>query len=92
MENLSNIKLTAEERMFLSIVDKKYKYIVRDKDSKLYLFENKPIKSYVAWLDKSGDYRCVDLINESLFKFIKFENKEPYKIKELLSEDFYGEN
>lgn len=73
------IKLTSDEVVILKNVDKKYKYIARDKfdDRMLVAFEKEPIKNdandmYVSG-DDGGELRYLDAFHH-LFKNITFES------------------
>ena len=84
--------ITEDEKIILKNLPKEFKYIVRDRDGLLILFRKRPHKviSCNTW------YCNIDYYKESewdyfkfynhLFKFIKWEDKKPYKIKELLNE------
>lgn len=76
------IKLTHDEYIILKNIDKKYKWIARDKDNNLCFFESKPHKLNSFW--NNGEYiQCIIVFNH-LFQFIKWEDEEPYNIQELL--------
>ena len=78
--------LTEDERVILKNFPKHLKWIVRDEDGELYVYENEPSKSINYWSD-DGDGDVFDVcIFEHLFQFIKWEDEEPYKISELIEE------
>lgn len=83
-------KLTEAERVILENIPKKYKYIARDAGGALYLYEKKPKKDGDEWFNNYS----FDNLNlfQHLFQFIKFEDKEAYKIQELLEEYEKGKN
>lgn len=85
-EYKETIKLTSDEKAILKNLPKEYKWIVRNKSLNLYVFKEKPSKSISAWLSSSINFDDLSLFNH-LFKFIKFEDKEPYSIEELLNEN-----
>lgn len=75
-------EFTEEEKAFIRACDK-IKYLAKDKDGHLYLYENKPIKS----VDNGIWYgsRSIDTFFTSLqFSAIKWEDAEPTSRKEIL--------
>ncbi len=86
-------KLTEAERIILESLPKSYKYIVRDYCGELYAYENKPKKDGDIWIrvDTGYSYSTLNLF-QHLFQFIKWEDKEPYKIQELLEGELNEEN
>lgn len=74
---------TEFEKEFLRKLSKKFKYIARDKDGTLCVYENKPIKRERDWV---GDYERLPELS-TCFEFIHFDNYYPYEIKELISDD-----
>lgn len=87
-EYVELITLTEAERVILQNVDKAFKYIVRDKDGDIFLFDDEPYKinSYGNWICDDGFSYLLEPFNH-LFQFIKWEDTEPYKIAELLKEE-----
>lgn len=83
-EHKDKIKLTRAEKTILENIDKDCKWIARDYDGILVVFEEKPFKAkndglFIA----KGYYVSISVFNH-LFKFVKWENDEPVNIKELL--------
>lgn len=67
-----------------------FKWIARDQDNRLCVYENKPHKEktngYVYW--KRSDIKSdIDFLDpfENLFKFIKWEDEEPTSIEDVLN-------
>lgn len=76
------IKLTQFEYEYLKFAkENEYNFIARDKNNNLYLYSNKPWKAENDW-----DYedRTTPVFAE-LFKFVKWEDEEPWKIDSILS-------
>lgn len=77
-------KLTKRERSFCEVVGEGW--LARDKNGKLYLYNQKPlIRSYEGWfLVDEGN--VVFLSNDFFpdFDFIRFEDNKPYSIIEML--------
>ena len=76
------VKLTKFEYEYLKVAKKEgFNFIARDKTNVLYGFEKRPTKGNATWGSR-GDY--VGMF-ESMFKFVKWEDEEPWKIDEILS-------
>ena len=77
------VKLTKFEYEYLKVAKKEeFNFIARDGDGRLFLYKNKPFKSLDEWIVAS---KVCCRILDSLFKFVKWEDKEPYSIDEILS-------
>lgn len=76
-------KLTEGEKAILRNIDKKYKWIARDKinESMLCIFIDKPKKEALYWF--SDNYVSLDALKH-LFQFITYEDEEPTLIEDLL--------
>ena len=75
-------KLTRFEYEYLKVAkENEYNFIARDINNKLYGFSKRPKKRNITW-DSCDDYECMF---ESMFKFVKWEDEEPYNIDEILS-------
>lgn len=76
------VKLSKFEYEYLKVAKKEgFNFIARDKCNALYEFERRPKKCNLTW-DSCDDYECMF---ESMFKFVKWEDEEPYNIDEILS-------
>lgn len=64
-------------------MDKKYKYIARDEDGELWLFENRPFKNGRSWYVLDGFGESFNLYKH-LFQMVKWEDEEPTLIADLL--------
>ena len=72
---------------FFKYIDKKYKWIAKDKSGDIFGFEEKPKKDKYVWLCEEYDYCldntcCIDGLNQSLFNEILWEDEEPIYIDE----------
>jgi len=56
---MTNEIFTDEEKLALKSTNKKFKYIARDEDGDLYLYETKPFKDECVFNTNDGDYRLV---------------------------------
>lgn len=79
------VLLSDIEKTILGNMSKKIKYIARDEDGELFVFEYKPKKGKASWYDGNTIYR-LDFYNH-LFDFIKWEDSEPYLIDDLVVRD-----
>lgn len=76
------IKLTQFEYEYLKVAkENEYNFIARDINNKLYGFSKRPKKRNITW-DSCDDYECMF---ESMFKFVKWEDEEPYNIDKILA-------
>lgn len=84
-EHVETIKLTPVEKIILENLDKNFKWIARDKDGMLLCYECKPYKvdNHNMWFINWGNFSCLPF--EHLLQFIKWEDDEPYKIEDILS-------
>lgn len=81
-------ELTDVEKAILrNYLSKGYKWIARDKEDYIYVYITKPLTmSNTLWISPYAySYGC-DITFERLFKFIKWEDEEPYSIEDLLEE------
>ena len=80
-------RLTNDEISILRNIDKKYKWIARDKNGILYIYDSVPEKrGNNKW---SRDTLHVDILSNlslfsHMFNFIKWTDDEPYNINDLL--------
>ena len=61
---------------FFKCIDKKFEWIAKDKDGEVCIYINKPKKEDVSWNNFSL-YKPLDIIKDSLFTEIKWEDEEP---------------
>lgn len=79
--------LTEDEKVILRNIPKEYKWIARDDDGGLYVYDNKPQKYDDRWT-RFGSAFILNNLNlfQHMFQFIKWEDSEAYNIEELLKE------
>lgn len=76
------VKLTRFEYEYLKAAKENgYNFITRDKDNRLYGTSEKPKKYNTTWASR-GAY--IGMF-ESIFKFVKWKDEEPYNIDDLLN-------
>ena len=84
-------KINKEEYELLKeLIGESFKWICRDWDGDLYVYEIKPYKGYVVWWGDS-DLVIRRISNSDLFQFIRWEDENPYNIYELIKEYERGE-
>ncbi len=85
-EHKETIKLTLHEKCILESLPNDYKYIARDENGDLGIYKHEPLKCQSVWIPQAAlnGLRVVELFNH-LFKFIKWEDNEPYKIEDILN-------
>ena len=64
---------------FFKCIDKKFEWIAKDKDGEVCIYINKPKKEDVSW-DNFSLYKPLDIIKDSLFDEILWEDEEPVYI------------
>lgn len=74
-------KPTEDEKVILRNLPKEYKWIAKDNNGPICVFIDKPEKIGFVW--SSEFFRVLSLF-QHLFQFIKWEDKEPYLIEDLL--------
>ena len=77
--------ITEDEKAILRNLSEKYEWIARDESGVLYIYHDKPKKNSYAW-DVGFGSRCLNLFDH-LFKMVKWEDDEPWKIENLLKLD-----
>lgn len=77
------IKLTAFEYKYLKVAKKEgFNFIARENDGCVYLYINIPtLKGTISW-GYNGEFM---IVFEELFKFVKWEDEEPWSIDEILA-------
>lgn len=77
--------ITEDEKVILRNLPETCKWIARDINGGLFVYRDKPSKATTAWLSTLG-YTFLDSFNH-LFKMVKWEDDEPWKIEDLLKLD-----
>lgn len=79
-------KLTKFQYELLKRYSERYEYATRDKNSEITLFAKRPNKDSVVWYTDGDICSRYQSLDEQLddFDFIKWEDKEPWNIQELL--------
>lgn len=85
-ERKEKITLSEAERIILENIDKEYKWIARDEDDEIRVFNKKPEEDVDCriWICGTGEKNArLSAINH-LFQFITWEDEQAYNIEELL--------
>lgn len=78
-------QFSEDEKTILRNIDKKYKWIARDKNSNLYAYEAKPNKNtFMEKWRSEGFAPNLDIFFNHLFQFIKWEDDEPVEISKII--------
>ena len=80
-----DLTISEDEKAILRNLPAKYEWIARDEGGVLYIFRDKPKKEGFTWVVGFGS-RCLNLFDH-LFKMVKWEDDEPWKIEDLLKLD-----
>lgn len=83
MENFEKVLVSRGERIVLQMLDKKFKYLARDKNDNLYVFEEKPKKGRLCWY-YSDEFYSLSAFNHH-FQFVQWEDSEPWLIKDIIN-------
>ena len=79
--------IASKEKMFLDLLLAKWKYLARDKDKNLYVFDSLPSKGDNGW--RIENILMCDYCNifkkpfGDMFDFIKWEDEKPWSIEDL---------
>ena len=67
---------------FFKYIDKKWKWIAKDNNESVRVFQNKPTKNSRYWETENEfeETRSLSTINQNLFQSIKWEDEEPIYI------------
>lgn len=80
-------QFSEDEKTILRNLDKKYKWIARDKNSNLYAHETKPNKNtFMERWRSEGFAPNLDIFFNHLFQFIKWEDEEPVEISKIVGD------
>ena len=81
-------ELSEVERVILENVDKRYKYMARDKEGNLFIYSSREIEKFInewCYCNDKGIHHSFVVFN-NLFKMVKWEDNEPTLIADLLGE------
>lgn len=83
LEYIEKHVISKRDRAFLEYIKEEFKYIARDKNDKLYVYNLKPYKSenYSKWSINNYDYLALNY--NVYFPMIKWSDEEPWLIDDL---------
>ena len=73
---------TEDEKIIARNIDREYKWMARDSDENLYIYEGKPKKEKSYWKNYGYDYLSPF---SHLFSAVKWEDDEPTRISDIYS-------
>lgn len=76
--------MTEQEKVILHSIDPKFKYIARDENGDLYVYENEPERQLTIWNDDACGYVSDMIAFNHLFKSVSWEDEAPTLIADLL--------
>ena len=80
------VALSDDEFTILENIDKRYKFIARDDDGRLFVYMNEPIRSYTDWgIGSENEYASLTVFSH-LFKMIKDTDEEATSIYSLIEQ------
>ena len=79
------LTITEDEKAILRNLPAEYKWITRDKNGELYLYQGKPEKGVDVWMSKL-DHRSLGALSH-LFLMVEWEDDEPWNTEDLLNLD-----
>ena len=83
-ENEPKWVFTEEEKMVLMNINSKYKYIARDCNNKLYIYEYKPEKFEICWSISDFRFKLLGNLFGDMFKCIKWTDEEPCEFRKYI--------
>jgi hypothetical protein len=84
--NFESVKVSRGERIVLQMLEKKYRWIARDKIGNLYVYEKKPTKEreIECWFGVVCGPLNLIAFNHH-FQFIKWSDEEPWLITDIIN-------
>lgn len=85
-EYIESPKISPKDKLFLEYLSSKYKWMARDKNGDLCVFNSKPIKTDCMWRAIKKDTFIFDLLLRDFnvsFSMVKWENETPWLIDDL---------
>lgn len=84
-EYIEKSKLTKNEKLFLSLLKEEWKYMARDKDGDLLIYNKQPFKNIDVWNLAGGNYVCINnlLLDSCKFTMVKWRDEKPWLIEDL---------
>ena len=78
-------EFTDDELCVLKNIDKKYKWIARDRWEEMWIYSDKPKKEDEQWNWNTYNFKPLNIFKSSLFTEIKWEDNEPVYIDDYVN-------
>ena len=78
-------EFTDDELCVLKNIDKKYKWIARDRWEEMWIYSDKPKKEDEQWNWNTYNFKPLNIFKNSLFTEIKWEDEEPVYIDDYVN-------
>ena len=84
-EYVEKPKLTKNEKLFLSLLNDKWKYMARDQNGDLFVFDTQPIKGINVWDPKDCNHVWINplLLDDCKFTMAEWGDEYPWLIEDL---------
>lgn len=82
-EYIEKSVISKKDMMFLDIIKEDCKYIARDENNELYVYNGKPIKLHDNWSGNACDLFCINSVLDVDFQMVKWLDEEPWLIEDL---------
>lgn len=84
VESETSYMLSKFEKQIIEHIPENFRYMARDEDGDLCIYEEKPRRDYFGdetWTPDGIVWVCECIPLKGVFEFIKWENKEPWKFR-----------
>lgn len=88
-EYVEQPKMSKKDRDFLEYISNTFKYVIRDRDGNMYIYERKPKKGEAFWMC-GGNTIGLSIFGVKL-PMVKWEDEEPWSIEDLKKLDVVGD-
>ena len=75
--------ISKRDREFLGHIREEYKFVARDENGKLFIYETQPKKGKTYWYLTYDMYSCLNRYYNVDFPMVKWEDSEPWLIEDL---------
>ena len=75
--------INKRDREFLDYIREEYKFVARDKNGKLFIYETQPRKGKTYWYLTYDMYSCLNRYYNVDFPMVKWSDEEPWLIEDL---------
>lgn len=75
--------ISKRDREFLGYIREEYKFVARDENGKLFIYETQPRKGKTYWYLTYDRYSCLNRYYNVDFPMVKWSDEEPWLIEDL---------